>query len=113
MNRRLGTLVLVGVFCWLGNIPISGPKDRLVVGYTAMTGVKAGMWVAVEANLFDKYNIQPHREDSLQCARRRSGGLEPAAIRNPKAKQARPESFYDDRFVKELDAAGFYKQLWK
>ena len=77
MNRRLGTLLLVGVFCWLGHIPISAAKDRLVVGYTAMTGVKAGMWVAVEANLFDKYNIQPHREDSLQCARRRSGGLEP------------------------------------
>jgi ABC-type nitrate/sulfonate/bicarbonate transport system substrate-binding protein len=31
---------------------------------------------------------------------------------NPKAKSAKPESFYDDRFVKELDASGFYKQLW-
>jgi NitT/TauT family transport system substrate-binding protein len=39
--------------------------------------------------------------------------LNQAAIRNPKAKDARPESFYDDRFVKELDAQGFYKQLWK
>ena len=26
---------------------------------------------------------------------------------------ARPEAFYDDRFVKELDNQGFYKQLWK
>ncbi len=34
------------------------------------------------------------------------------APRNPKAKGAAPESFYDDRFVKELDASGFYKQLW-
>jgi NitT/TauT family transport system substrate-binding protein len=34
------------------------------------------------------------------------------APRNPKAKDAKPESFYDDRFVKELDASGFYKQLW-
>jgi NitT/TauT family transport system substrate-binding protein len=32
--------------------------------------------------------------------------------RNPKAKDAKPESFYDDRFVKELDTSGFYKQLW-
>jgi ABC-type nitrate/sulfonate/bicarbonate transport system substrate-binding protein len=39
--------------------------------------------------------------------------LNQAAIRNPKAKEARPESFYDDRFVKELDGHGFYKQLWK
>ncbi len=39
--------------------------------------------------------------------------LSQAAIRNPKAKDAKPEAFYDDRFVKELDSEGFYKQLWK
>ena len=39
--------------------------------------------------------------------------LHQAALRTPKAKEARPESFYDDRFVKELEAEGFYKQLWK
>ena len=39
--------------------------------------------------------------------------LNQAAPRNPKAKDAKPESFYDDRFVKELEAQGFYKQLWK
>jgi NitT/TauT family transport system substrate-binding protein len=39
--------------------------------------------------------------------------LNQAALRNPKAKEAKPESFYDDRYVKELDNQGFYKQLWK
>jgi NitT/TauT family transport system substrate-binding protein len=39
--------------------------------------------------------------------------LNQAAARNPKAKEAKPEAFYDDRFVKELDGQGFYKQLWK
>jgi NitT/TauT family transport system substrate-binding protein len=39
--------------------------------------------------------------------------LNQAAPRNPKAKEARPESFYDDRFVKELESSGFYKQLYK
>jgi ABC-type nitrate/sulfonate/bicarbonate transport system substrate-binding protein len=39
--------------------------------------------------------------------------LNQIAPRNPKAKTAKPEEFYDDRFVKELDAQGFYKQLWK
>jgi ABC-type nitrate/sulfonate/bicarbonate transport system substrate-binding protein len=39
--------------------------------------------------------------------------LNQAALRNPKAKEAKPETFYDDRFVKELEAQGFYKQLWK
>jgi NitT/TauT family transport system substrate-binding protein len=38
--------------------------------------------------------------------------LNQAAAKNPKAKDARAESFYDDRFIKELDNAGFYKQLW-
>jgi len=39
--------------------------------------------------------------------------LNQAAARNPKAKEAKPEAFYDDRYVKELDDQGFYKQLWK
>jgi NitT/TauT family transport system substrate-binding protein len=38
--------------------------------------------------------------------------LNQAAAKNPKAKDARAESFYDDRYVKELESAGFYKQLW-
>lgn len=38
--------------------------------------------------------------------------LNQVSARNPKAKGASPESFYDDRFVKELETAGFYKQLW-
>ena len=38
--------------------------------------------------------------------------LNQAAEKNPKAKEARPETFYDDRFIKELESAGFYKQLW-
>ena len=39
--------------------------------------------------------------------------LNQIAPRNPKAKTAKPEEFYDDQFVKELDNQGFYKQLWK
>jgi ABC-type nitrate/sulfonate/bicarbonate transport system substrate-binding protein len=38
--------------------------------------------------------------------------LNQTAARNPKAKGMAPESFYDDRYVKEIDATGFYKQLW-
>jgi NitT/TauT family transport system substrate-binding protein len=38
--------------------------------------------------------------------------LNQAAEKNPKAKDARAESFYDDRYVKELESTGFYKQLW-
>ena len=39
--------------------------------------------------------------------------LNQAAVRNPKAKEAKPESFYDDKYIRELDSQGFYKQLWK
>jgi ABC-type nitrate/sulfonate/bicarbonate transport system substrate-binding protein len=38
--------------------------------------------------------------------------LNQAAVRNPKAKTARREEFYDDRFVRELESSGFYKKLW-
>jgi ABC-type nitrate/sulfonate/bicarbonate transport system substrate-binding protein len=38
--------------------------------------------------------------------------LNQIAPRNPKAKIAKPESFYDDRYLKELEAASFFKQLW-
>ena len=38
--------------------------------------------------------------------------LNQLSFTNPKAKSANPASFYDDRFVKELEASGFYKQLW-
>lgn len=38
--------------------------------------------------------------------------LNQLAFRNPRAKSANPEDFYDDRFVRELEASGFYKQLW-
>ena len=39
--------------------------------------------------------------------------LNQAAAINPKAKDAKADAFYDDRFVKELETQGFYKQLWK
>jgi ABC-type nitrate/sulfonate/bicarbonate transport system substrate-binding protein len=38
--------------------------------------------------------------------------LNQLSVTNPKAKNACPETFYDDRFVKELETSGFYKQLW-
>ncbi len=38
--------------------------------------------------------------------------LNQVAPRNPKARTAKPEDFYDDRYVKELDVGGFYRQLW-
>lgn len=38
--------------------------------------------------------------------------LNQLAVTNPKAKTANPDSFYDDRFVKELEASGFFAQFW-
>ncbi len=34
--------------------------DNLPIGYTAVTGIKAGLWVAEEGGIFEEYNIQPH-----------------------------------------------------
>jgi len=32
--------------------------DRPVIGHAAITGIKAGLWVAADAGIFDKPNIQ-------------------------------------------------------
>ena len=39
--------------------------------------------------------------------------LEDIAQRNPKAREARPEQFFEARFVKELDESGFIDSLYK
>src|ERR1051325_5852599 len=49
--------VLLLFFCFS---PSSEAKDRLAVGYTSASGVFAGLWIAQEAKLFDKYNIDSH-----------------------------------------------------
>ncbi len=38
--------------------------------------------------------------------------LKQLAFSNPKAKTANPEDFYENRFVRELAAAGFCQQPW-
>jgi len=38
--------------------------------------------------------------------------LEQIAQKNPKAKQAKPEQFYDNSLVQELIDEGFFKRLW-
>jgi ABC-type nitrate/sulfonate/bicarbonate transport system substrate-binding protein len=39
------------------------------------------------------------------------GALDAAALEKPEAKQAQPQSFYDDSIVKELDQNGFFKTV--
>lgn len=39
--------------------------------------------------------------------------LEQIALKNPKAKQAKPEQFYDNSLVQELIDEGFFKNLWR
>jgi ABC-type nitrate/sulfonate/bicarbonate transport system substrate-binding protein len=39
--------------------------------------------------------------------------LEQIALKNPKAKQAKPEQFYDNSLVQELIDEGFFKNLWQ
>jgi ABC-type nitrate/sulfonate/bicarbonate transport system substrate-binding protein len=38
--------------------------------------------------------------------------LDEAARKNPKAKQAKPEQFYDNSLVQELVKEGFFATLW-
>jgi NitT/TauT family transport system substrate-binding protein len=54
--KVVGILVFLFLVEFLGGR--SQAKDRLIIGYTAITGIKAGLWVAEDAGIFDKYNIQ-------------------------------------------------------
>jgi len=38
--------------------------------------------------------------------------LDESAKKNPKAKQAKPEQFYDNSLVQELVKEGFFVSLW-
>ena len=59
MKRKL--CACFAVLAFVGGLAMpAGAKDRLAIGYTAITGIKAGLWVAEEAKLFDKYNIETH-----------------------------------------------------
>ena len=58
MKRRYGILISVALL--IGSVTSALAKDRLVIGYTAITGIKAGLWVAEDGQIFEKYNIQPH-----------------------------------------------------
>ena len=59
MKRRIILLFLAFLFTAVFTMPAAA-KDRLATGYTAISGIFAGLWVAQEAALFDKYNIDSH-----------------------------------------------------
>jgi NitT/TauT family transport system substrate-binding protein len=58
--KRQFFAAIIGWFLTAVFVFHAGAKDSLVVGYTAVTGIKAGLWVAEEGRIFDKYNIEPH-----------------------------------------------------
>ena len=55
---RLKLGLVAGLLVLSGFSTIAAARDRLVIGYTAITGIKAGLWVAEEAGIFAKHNIQ-------------------------------------------------------
>src|SRR3990170_8431028 len=59
MKRRIALVFLAVLLTAVFTMPAAA-KDRLATGYTAISGIFAGLWVAQEAGLFDKYNIDSH-----------------------------------------------------
>jgi hypothetical protein len=39
--------------------------------------------------------------------------LDQIALSNPKAKQAKPQDYIDDRFLRELEASGYIQKLYR
>src|SRR5262245_66181004 len=56
MKKRFG-IVLSSVLVLMFGDP-GGAKDRLAIGYTSASGVFAGLWVAQEGRIFEKYDIE-------------------------------------------------------
>ena len=59
MKRQI-IAIGAGLLLWGYSVEFTEARDRLAVGYTSASGVFAGLWIAHEAKLFDKYNIDSH-----------------------------------------------------
>ncbi|MBI2351687.1 MAG: hypothetical protein HYV00_09500, partial [Deltaproteobacteria bacterium] len=59
MKRRIA-LVFLALLCTVVFTMPAVAKDRLAMGYTSASGVFAGLWVAHEGRLFEKYDIDSH-----------------------------------------------------
>src|SRR5258705_9473625 len=58
MNKR--SVIVVGVFLVMALFSPVRAKDRLAHGYSSASGVFAGLWVAEEGRIFEKYDIDSH-----------------------------------------------------
>ena len=58
--KRWVCAVILGLFFMSGFPSPAGAEDQLVVGVTGITGINAGLWVAHEGGIFEKYDIEPH-----------------------------------------------------
>ena len=59
MNKRIQT-ALLSLFLIAALPGFTAAKDRLAMGYSSASGVFAGMWVAQEGRIFEKYDIESH-----------------------------------------------------
>ena len=59
MKRYLAGMLVWVAASWLAVASV-GARDRLANGYSSASGVFAGLWVAQEAKLFEKYDIDSH-----------------------------------------------------
>ena len=59
MKRRIFGIIL-GLLLVGGAVRPTDARDRLAAGYTSASGVFAGLWVAQEGKVFEKYDIDSH-----------------------------------------------------
>jgi len=56
-NMKKRFAIVLSVVLLLMLISSAKAKDRLAIGYSSASGVFAGLWVAQEGRLFEKYDI--------------------------------------------------------
>lgn len=59
MKRPVAPLFLALLCAAFFTMPAAA-KDRLPLGYSSASGVFAGLWVAQEGRVFEKYDIDSH-----------------------------------------------------
>jgi hypothetical protein len=123
-----GVLISLALFYLGFTLPavVSAQMAKITTSYVSDSAGVLPLWLAKEAGIFARngLDVQAVRVHAAVPDNRISRkqypympGLQVAldlvAEDNPKARNARPEEFIDNRFIKELDESGFIDGLYK
>jgi len=127
MSRRNLSCRIVGLFSLVFalTLPQAAGAQKLIVGWSAVSALNSPYWVMKDGGFLKQEGLEADLIDgSLQYAydfvekiplvkqAAFQVTLDEIGKKNPKARQAKPEQFYDNGLVQELVKEGFFASLW-